>query len=175
MCDSAMAPTIKIKITTTMMMMMRVMKIKQRNDRRQMRDKSLKNFTNRREESTMLSLHLPADVTPRDVAKMMQMPGEIEVKDRSTFFNKYPNCFVAKEAVSWLVKRNLSRSREDAVSNKKKFYFLFFFFSLLIFFFFFLKGWCWASIVGRRLHLQRVARQRFSRQRTLLCILIDNC
>jgi hypothetical protein len=73
-----------------------------------------------KQKPTMLSLHLPADVTPRDVAKMMQMPGEIEVKDRSTFFNKYPNCFIAKEAVSWLIKRNLSRTRDDAVSTKEK-------------------------------------------------------
>ena len=59
---------------------------------------------------------LPPDVTIRDVAKMMQMPGEIEVKDRSTFFNRYPNCFVGKDAVAWLLKRNLSKTRDDAVA-----------------------------------------------------------
>jgi hypothetical protein len=59
---------------------------------------------------------LPPDVTIRDVAKMMQMPGEIDVKDRSTFFNRYPNCFVGKDAVAWLLKRNLSKTRDDAVA-----------------------------------------------------------
>jgi Zn-finger nucleic acid-binding protein len=122
----------------------------------------------------MLSLHLPADVTPRDVAKMMQMPGEIEVKDRSTFFNKYPNCFVAKEAVSWLVKRNLSRSRDDAVNQKenekKKKKKNSFFFEV---FFFFAIGRRGSASVSGRFHLQRVARQRLSRQRPLLFVFVD--
>lgn len=39
----------------------------------------------------------------------------VDVRDRRYLFKKYEQCFVGREAVDWLIKNDLAKTRSDAV------------------------------------------------------------
>lgn len=44
----------------------------------------------------------------------------VEVKDRKYHLRTYLQCFVASEAVDWMLKNGLARTREEAITTGEK-------------------------------------------------------
>lgn len=55
---------------------------------------------------------MSSKITPKALAHMMRLPGGVVCKDRSTFFSKYPNCFVGRDAVNWMIMRTVCTDRQ---------------------------------------------------------------
>ena len=50
------------------------------------------------------------------VAKLREPGAGVEVRDRKWMLRSYPQCFVGRELVTWLVQKGYCEAREDAVA-----------------------------------------------------------
>jgi hypothetical protein len=79
------------------------------------------------DESTLLHSSYSSSLvakTPKEKLTLIEIANKleknVEVRDRTWHFRKYPKCFVGSEAVDYLVDSNIASSREDAVRIANK-------------------------------------------------------
>merc|ERR1712137_606817 len=73
----------------------------------------------RKKKSALLSNEVPNTV--KGIALMMAAPDSgLNIKPRTGFFDVYPDCFVASQAVDWMLQRLALRSRQEAVDLGRK-------------------------------------------------------